>query len=237
MGSCRKVKNKYYIMLKLPFYFILHLMLRRTLVVIVCAVVVGLVGLVVLIRAVSSCSARRRARPLPPVQPLAHYRQQQLARYEATSSQLLSTRGSKSSLLGSYIGECANTVPEAESLLRPPPIAHSSFVRQSKSLPGPRPDDQSQPHHHRPLSVASSQSRLNSRRGLPHGLYGQGQVIMPAPLAPGVAPTSSSQSFSELNSMSVIDRWVFAGKDNAPFCTSTTSVGTCQIDQTQASML
>jgi len=208
-------------------------MLRQTLViVVVCVVVSGLVVIVALIRMISSCSAQRHLRPLPPVQPLAHYRQHQLAYFEAASNQPLSMSGSKSSLLGIYSGECAKPAPEAESFLRPPPIAHSSFARQSKSLPGLRTDDQFLPHHHRPISLASSQSRLSS---LPHGLYSQVQVVMPTPLAPGVTPASSPQILSDPYHTSIVDRWVLSRRDSTVSCTSTVNVGPYQIDQNQAS--
>jgi len=211
-------------------------MLRQTLIVIVvCIVVVGLVVIVTLVRMISSCSARRHARPLPPVQPLAHYRQHQLAYFEATFNQPLSISGSKSSLLGIYSGECPKPAPEAESLLRPPPITHSSFAGQSKSLPGLRTDDQFLPHHHRPISLASSKSRLSSWRGLPHRFNSQVQVVMPAPLAPGVTPASSPRNLSDLDHTSIVDQWVLAGRDSTVSCTSTTSVDPYQIDQNQTS--
>lgn len=209
-------------------------MLRQTLVVVVvCVVVAGLVIIIALVRMIGSCSARRHARPFPPVQPLAHYRQHQLAYFEAASNQPLSISGSKSSLLGIYSGEYTKPVPEAESLLRPPPIAHPSFARQSKPLPGLHTDDQFLPHHHRPISVASSQSRLSSWRGLPHGLYSPVQVVMPTPLAPGVTPASSPQNLRELDYTCIVDQWVLAGRDSTVSCTSTTSVDPYQIDQNQ----
>lgn len=252
---------------------------QQTLIIaIVCAAVGGLVLLAILFRTIRSCRSRRNAAPLPPIQPLAHQREHQLAQFEASlqphrydpsflaaphppySPQLgsPSARGSKTSLLGSYSSphtsyregseELSNlTPPEPES---PLPVPHSflgaptppsssssthlddnpttsytntpttssapsSFSKHSKSLPKLSRDDQSRPHHHRPLSVASSLSRISS---LPHGPHSQVQAIMPAPLAPGIPPTPSRQSLYEPGTpgdrMSVVDRWVSTGQES-----------------------
>lgn len=93
-----------------------------------------------------------------------------------------------------------------------PSSAPSSF---SRSLPRLNRDDQSRPHHHRPLSLSSSLSRSNSRRGLPHGPNSHVQIILPAPLAPGIAPTPSLyEPDSPSERMSIVDRWVPAGRDS-----------------------
>lgn len=100
-----------------------------------------------------------------------------------------------------------------------PSASTSALPSPSKqSLAQPTRDDQFRPHHHRPLSVASSLSRRNSRRGLPHGPHSQVQIILPAPLAPGIPPSSARQSLYEHDSpgdrMSFVDRWVPAGRDS-----------------------
>ncbi|KXN89820.1 hypothetical protein AN958_04824 [Leucoagaricus sp. SymC.cos] len=254
---------------------------RTTLIIIiVCAAVGGLVLLIILFRAIRSCRSRNTA-PLPPIQPLAHHREHQLAQFEASlhphtydKSLLTAPRpphspqfgSSKTSLLGStssphtsytptptgegseelnlaplepesplpgYPGFNLSTPPTSSlninnspttSRTNTPPAssAPSSFARHSKSLPRLSRDDQARPHHHRPLSVASSLSRISSRRGLPHGLHSQVQIILPAPLAPRISRTSSHQSLHDYDipgdRMTIVDRWVPAGRDSMAFC-------------------
>ncbi|KAF9454916.1 hypothetical protein P691DRAFT_2231 [Macrolepiota fuliginosa MF-IS2] len=249
-------------------------------IVIVCAAVGGFVLVILLYRAIRSCRPRNAA-PLPPIQPLAHQREHQLAQFEATlraqnydptflaappppHSPLgsSSSRGSKASLLGSYSSPHTSYAQPGEgsedlSNLSPLEPAIPLELSPSASTPGsssinlndspthgspsaptpaPRPrhsksltrsgrDDQGRPHHHRPSSLASSPSRSNSRRGTPHGPHSQMQIIMPAPLAPGIPPNLTRQSIYEHDSPSerpyIVDRWVPAGRDSI-FDASTT---------------
>jgi len=265
-----------------------HVLLRRAskaglphqtvIIVIVCAAVGGFVLVIFLYRVIRSCRPRNAA-PLPPIQPLAHQREHQLAQFEATlraqnydptflaappppHSPLgsSSSRGSNASLLGSYSSPHTSYAQPGEGLedlnnLSPLEPAIPLDISPSGSTPGsssinlndspthgspsapmpaPRPrrsksltrfgrDDQARPSHHRPSSLASSPSRSNSRRGMPHGPHSQMQIILPAPLAPGIPPNVTRQSIYEHDSERpyIVDRWVPAGRDSI-FDASTT---------------
>ncbi|KAI0048408.1 hypothetical protein FA95DRAFT_1558058 [Auriscalpium vulgare] len=60
-----------------------HLAHTTTIIIAVVASFAGLVFVLILWRTLSRCSSRRRAVPLPPVQPLAHQREHQLAAFNA----------------------------------------------------------------------------------------------------------------------------------------------------------
>lgn len=255
-------------------------------IVVACAAVGGLILVIFLYRAVRSCRSRNIA-PLPPIQPLAHHREHQLAQFEASLRAQTydpsflaapaplrspldspSSRGSNISLLGSFSSPNTTYTPTGEGSEElgnltplepstPLAVPHPSFSssipgssssvnlsdgpmqidatnggpwasastsapsspsKHSKSLSRLNRDEQSRPHHHRPLSLASSLSRINSRRGLPHGPHSQLQIILPAPLAPEVAANTTLPSLLESASVadrtSMVDRWIPAGRDS-----------------------
>lgn len=237
---------------------------QQTLIIIIaCAVGGGLILVILLYRATRSCHSRNVV-PLPPIQPLAHQREHQLAQFEASfrandSSFLAappipysphlgspSSQGSKTSLLGGSSSPHTSYAPTSEGTeelanLSPlePPDSSLSIPHSASSTPGsssihlndspsraraatPRSHSKSlsrlsrdyhaQSYHHRPLSVSSSLSRIGSRRGTPHGPHSQIQIVLPAPLASGIAPSLDDSLRSR--PLSTVDRWVPAGRDS-----------------------
>lgn len=157
-------------------------MLSRGLLVVAIAVpaAVGLLLTLGLLRVLARRQRRARARPLPPVQALAHHREQQLTKLD-----------------GIWLLSPPAVYPAPG---RPKSVPSSS----SHTLPGTPSSSR-----HRPLSVASSHSTLRSKstrqstiRGTPHGPYNQLQIVLPAPLAPMHGTASNPRR------KSAVDQWV-----------------------------
>lgn len=167
-------------------------MLSRGLLVVAIAVpaAAALVLAAVLLRVLARRRRAARASPLPPVQALAHHREQQLTKLDGIW--LLSPPAAY------------GTASRPKSAVHSLPLPHSHD-------PAPRLPRTPSSSRHRPLSVASSQSTLRSKstrqstiRGTPHGPHSQLQIILPAPLAPmrGTSPHHLPRR------KSAVDQWV-----------------------------
>ena len=165
-------------------------MLSRGLLIVVIAVpaAVGLLLTLVLLRVLARRRRRARARPLPPVQALAHHREQQLTKLDGIW--LLSPPAAAAP------GRPKSAVPSF-----PLPFSSSHTLPRTPSTPSSS--------RHRPLSVASSHSTLRSKstrqstiRGTPHGPHSQLQIVLPAPLAPTHGASVDSRR------KSAVDQWV-----------------------------
>lgn len=173
-------------------------MLSRGLLVVAIAVpaAAALVLAAVLLRVLARRRRAARASPLPPVQALAHHREQQLTKLDGIW--LLSP-------------PAAYAVPSRPSRPSRPKSAVHSLPLPHSHDPAPRLPRTPSSSRHRPLSVASSQSTLRSKstrqstiRGTPHGPHSQLQIILPAPLAP--MRTASPHHLPRRKS--AVDQWV-----------------------------
>ncbi|KAF9455560.1 hypothetical protein BDZ94DRAFT_1316108 [Collybia nuda] len=176
----------------------------------VCASVAGVVVVYVALQLARSLQRRRTqfvAAPLPPKQPLAHHR----AKLEVDRP-WFSDPDSLS------LSSPMTTEPR---LLLPNPSFHDLTPSPSSSeshLSQPTPP--SRPRPPRPLSqvsvASSSPSRRHTLRGVPHAPHNQVQIVLPAPLAPGLAPRSRPGSLhrdTDSDRYSVVDKWVPVGRD------------------------
>ena len=192
-------------------------------IVVVCGAFAILILLCLLLRA-----RRSGATPLPPIQPLAHHRQQlapppNFGPHSSRSS-LLPNKSHPSSFLPVSTDDV--TLSPVSPLSPPLPsrsfqdLTSSSFLSSETDLPSTPPH--SSPRRTRPLSTSSliTAGTLISRpashhtlRGVPHASYNQIQIVLPAPLAPSVYRCASLQGIlADPERLSAVDRWVPVGR-------------------------
>lgn len=185
---------------------------QTTVIIIVCASIAGLVLLVSLGRALLSRFSS--STPLPPVQPLALHRVQQVrihTELQRNPASYLSpppvfSQGSKSSLLDYDISEDQSS-GKSEDSPRQSPYTYSSVAHLAQSTPNSTPSGSRSISSHN--THASRRTRNNMIHGTPHGPCSNIEIILPAPLAFGSHEATVDRPHMNLvRTPSFVDQWV-----------------------------
>ncbi|KAF8633978.1 hypothetical protein AX15_001156 [Amanita polypyramis BW_CC] len=215
-----------------------HLSQQTLVIIIVCASILGTILLLSLCRLVFSSLSSSSA-PLPPIQPLAHHREQR-ARIQADlrettfySASYLpaplvhpspsSSQGSKASLLGSEIAEEQAVATACEYSPKPnPPSTCSSTTHLAQPSQNVL---NGSPARVRSLSSFDTSASRRTRRnaGMPHGPHSHIQVVLPVPLASSLHQTvvhdferGRPDQLQSIRNSSFVDQWVTGIADHEP---------------------
>lgn len=204
---------------------------RTTLVIVaVCATVAAVILFYAAIQFAFSLQ-RRRARytaaALPPKQPLAHHREYHRSKLDERSWITDPDIARYSPHTDSPIDSLSLSSPmTAEPRLPLPNPSFHDFTPSPSSSEThiSQPPTPAPPHRlPRPLSQASmfsSSDRRHTFRGVPHARHSQVQIVLPAPLAPGLGSRSRPGSLrweTDSDRTSVVDKWVPVGRDASLF--------------------